>query len=66
MRVEIVALTARRTAVARKMLYRCFCGFVAEGEEDEFVAALTKHATEVHNMPLTPDQALAMAQPVIE
>ena len=52
--------------MARKIVYRCFCGFVVDDEEEQFVATLTKHAFDDHNMTLTRDQALAMATPAAD
>ena len=46
-----------------KMIH-CDCGYVARGEtDDELVADAQRHAREVHDMELTREQALAMAQP---
>ena len=52
--------------MARKLVSRCFCGFVAEGEEEELVISLTSHASNVHQMTVTREQVLAMAVPVTE
>jgi predicted small metal-binding protein len=42
----------------------CPCGFVVKGETDEqLVARAQQHAREVHQMELSREQALAMAQP---
>jgi predicted small metal-binding protein len=42
---------------------RCDCGHVVRGEtDDELVANVQKHAREVHDMELTREQVLAMAQ----
>ncbi len=42
---------------------QCDCGYVARGEtDDELVADAQKHAREVHNMEITREQVLAMAQ----
>lgn len=42
----------------------CDCGHVMRGEtDDELVANVQKHAREVHDMELTREQILAMAQP---
>jgi predicted small metal-binding protein len=42
----------------------CDCGFVIRGKtDDELVDAAMKHAHEVHNVELTREQALAMAEP---
>lgn len=43
----------------------CDCGKnIRENTDDELVAAVQKHAREVHNMKLTREQILAMSQPV--
>ena len=45
-------------------IIQCDCGYVARGEtDDELVADAQKHAREVHNMELTREQVLGMAQP---
>ncbi len=42
----------------------CDCGHVVRGEtDDELVANVQKHAREVHDMEITREQVLAMAQP---
>lgn len=42
----------------------CPCGFVVNGASDEeLVARARQHAKEVHQMDLSPEQALAMAKP---
>ncbi len=42
----------------------CDCGFTVRGKTDvELVANAQQHATEVHNMEITREQALAMAEP---
>ena len=42
----------------------CDCGVTVRGEtEDEFVANVQQHGREAHNMDVTREQALAMAQP---
>lgn len=42
----------------------CDCGkTVRASNDDQLVADVQKHAKEVHNMNLTRDQVLAMAQP---
>jgi predicted small metal-binding protein len=44
-------------------IMRCDCGYVIRGEtDDELVANVQKHAREVHDMELTREQVLAMAQ----
>ena len=42
----------------------CDCGQVVRGEtDDELVANVQQHAREVHEMEITREQVLAMAQP---
>ncbi len=44
-------------------IMRCDCGYVVRGEtDDELVANVQEHAREVHDMELTREQVLAMAQ----
>ena len=43
---------------------KCDCGFVVRGDtDDELVNAARQHAKEVHDMDLTAEQILAMAEP---
>lgn len=43
----------------------CDCGkTIREESDDELVAAVQQHAQEVHEMDLTREQILAMAEPV--
>ena len=45
-------------------IMQCYCGHVVRGEtEDELVANVQEHAREVHDMEITREQVLAMAQP---
>jgi len=42
---------------------QCDCGHVVRGEtDDELVTNVQNHAREVHNMDITREQVLAMAQ----
>jgi predicted small metal-binding protein len=42
----------------------CDCGFVVRGEtDDELVTNAQQHAKEAHDMEITAEQALAIAQP---
>lgn len=42
----------------------CDCGFVVRGEDDdELVTNAQKHAKDKHNMEITREQALAIAEP---
>jgi predicted small metal-binding protein len=42
----------------------CDCGkTLSAGSDDQLVADVQKHANDIHNMKLTRDQVLAMAQP---
>jgi len=44
-------------------IMQCDCGHVVRGEtDDELVANVQKHAREVHDMEITSEQVLAMAQ----
>jgi predicted small metal-binding protein len=44
-------------------IMQCDCGYVVRGETDnELVANVQKHAREVHDMEITKEQVLAMAQ----
>jgi predicted small metal-binding protein len=44
-------------------IMQCDCGYVVRGETDnELVANVRKHAREVHDMDITKEQVLAMAQ----
>jgi predicted small metal-binding protein len=44
---------------------KCDCGFVVSGATDEeLIAAGQAHAKEVHDMEVTAEQLLAMAEPV--
>jgi predicted small metal-binding protein len=44
---------------------KCDCGYVVRGaSDDELVQAAQVHAKDVHDMDLTADQILAMAEPV--
>ena len=44
-------------------IMQCYCGHVIRGETDgELVANVQKHAREVHDMEVTREQILAMAQ----
>lgn len=45
----------------------CDCGAtIEETNDDALVAAVSKHAKEVHDMDLTREQILSMAEPVAE
>jgi len=47
-----------------KKIVKCDCGFIVRSDSDEaLVADLQKHAREHHQMNLTREQVLAMAQP---
>jgi len=41
----------------------CDCGWSVTGDDDEIVAAVQDHGRDAHNMDVTREQALAMAQP---
>lgn len=43
---------------------KCDCGYVVRGNtDDELVHEAQAHASQVHNMELTAEQILAMAEP---
>jgi len=47
-----------------KKLVKCDCGFIVRSDNDDrLVADLQKHAKKDHNMNLSREQVLAMAQP---
>ena len=47
-----------------RKIMRCDCGHVVRGDtDDELVANVQEHAREVHDMEITREQILAMAQP---
>ena len=44
-------------------IMQCDCGYVVRGKtDDEIVAKVQEHAREVHDMEITREQVLAMAQ----
>ena len=44
-------------------IMKCYCGYRVRGEtDDELVANVQKHAREDHDMEVTREQVLAMAQ----
>ena len=45
------------------MVVRCDCGWIFEGDEADLVAAVQDHGRQTHGMDVTPEQALAMAEP---
>jgi predicted small metal-binding protein len=45
-------------------IIRCDCGYVVRGaNDDELVASAQQHASEVHDVTLTREQCLSMAEP---
>lgn len=47
------------------LIIACDCGVTVRGEtDDELVSAAQKHAREGHNMEITREQALALAETV--
>jgi predicted small metal-binding protein len=46
----------------RKLVVRCECGYEAKGDEDEVVALINKHASELHNMRATREEILSRAE----
>ena len=47
----------------QELLVKCDCGFEVRGPEEELVPAVQKHGREAHNMVVTREQVLAMAEP---
>jgi predicted small metal-binding protein len=45
------------------LIVRCECGFEARGEEAKLVPEVQQHGRDAHNMDVTREQVLAMAQP---
>jgi predicted small metal-binding protein len=53
----------RKEVTPMAKIMRCDCGYVVRGvTDDELVANVQEHAREVHDMELTREQVLAMAQ----
>jgi len=53
----------RKEAMPVAKIMQCFCGHVVRGETDEeLVSNVQKHAREVHDMEVTKEQVLSMAQ----
>jgi predicted small metal-binding protein len=48
---------------AMEKVVNCDCGWSFQGEDDALVAAVQQHGRETHGMDVTPEQALAMAEP---
>lgn len=42
---------------------QCDCGWSFEGDDRELIAAVREHGRIAHGMDVTPEQALAMAEP---
>jgi predicted small metal-binding protein len=54
----------RSTAMAQKQV-SCDCGkTIREPTDDQLVASVQQHAKDVHNMDLSREQVLSMAEPV--
>ncbi len=47
----------------RDLIVRCDCGYEVRGVEADLVPAVQKHGVEAHNMKVSREQVLAMAQP---
>jgi predicted small metal-binding protein len=47
-----------------KKVVRCYCGFVAEGDEEALVRDVQAHVRDVHHTEYTRDEVLAIAEPV--
>ncbi len=42
----------------------CECGWNARGTREELIPAIQQHGREVHDMEVTPEQAVAQLKPV--
>ena len=42
---------------------KCDCGWSFTGDDDELVVAVQQHGRDAHNMDVSREQALAMAEP---
>jgi predicted small metal-binding protein len=57
------SIRPRKEVTPMAKIMQCYCGHVIRGEtDDELVANVRKHAREVHDMEVTREQVLAMAQ----
>lgn len=43
---------------------RCYCGYAADGDDDELVTAAQTHVHDVHRMEYTREEVLAVAEPL--
>lgn len=43
---------------------RCYCGYSAEGDDDELVEAVQGHVRDVHRLEYTREEVLAIAEPI--
>ena len=46
-----------------ELVVTCDCGWSFQGEDEELVEAVQRHGHDLHNMDVSREQALAMAQP---
>jgi uncharacterized protein YndB with AHSA1/START domain len=58
----VVKATPNHPATAVKVV-TCACGHLWRGTDAELIAAVQQHGLDAHNMPVTPEQVLAMARP---
>jgi predicted small metal-binding protein len=49
-----------------EMTVTCDCGWTARAPRDELVRKIQEHASDVHGLAVTPEQALAQARPVAQ
>ena len=52
-----------QAAEAPQLLVRCECGFEVSGPEETLIPAVQRHGLEAHNMAVSREQVLSMAQP---
>jgi predicted small metal-binding protein len=57
------SIEPRKEVTPMAKVMKCYCGYMIRGEtDDELVANVQKHAREDHDMEVTREQVLAMAQ----
>ena len=62
-RLSFSAQRAKKEVTPMAKILKCYCGSVVRGEtDDELVTNVQKHAREDHDMEVTREQVLAMAQ----
>jgi predicted small metal-binding protein len=60
---EADGMSTEQSNGAGRLVVKCDCGFEAKGSEAELIPIVQQHGREAHNMDVTREQVLAMAQP---